>query len=195
MEPDNALLIATGQTSPESLRKKIEKIAGNDASVQMTDIVARRGLDPDVKQTAFLVGTVADAVGTFNYTVLGGGRIAPDPAWVSSHIATETVPILGSVTCNKLIFPQLTAALNEIVDRASPTRSTPVSTPAATTRASSPAPPRCPTTPSGWRWTSTSRATSGAPRGRWTATWSRSSSSGASPGAATGTTPTRCTSR
>ncbi|MFC4785796.1 M15 family metallopeptidase [Nocardioides sp. MAHUQ-72] len=117
MEPDNALLIATGQTSPESLRTKIERIAGNDASVQMTDIVARRGLDPDVKQTAFLVGTVADAVGTFNYTVLGGGRIAPDPAWVSSHIATQTVPILGSVTCNKLIFPQLTAALNEIVDR------------------------------------------------------------------------------
>jgi hypothetical protein len=27
------------------------------------------------------------------------------------------VPILGSVTCNKMIFPQLTAALNEITER------------------------------------------------------------------------------
>ena len=117
MKPGNALLITTGQTSPQSVRKPIEKAAGADASVQMLDVVAREGLDPDVQQTAFLVGTVADAVGTFNYTVLGGGRIAPDPAWVSSHISTESVPILGSVTCNRLVMPQLRAALEEIVSR------------------------------------------------------------------------------
>ena len=117
MKPGNALLVTTGQTAPASLRKPIERIAGGQASVQMLDAVARFGLDIKVQQTAFLVGTVADAVGTFNYTVLGGGRIAPEPAWVSSHIATGTVPILGSVTCNKLIFPQLEAALREIQDR------------------------------------------------------------------------------
>ena len=61
-----------------------------------------------------MTGGVADAVGTFNYTVLGGGRIAPDPSWEASHIAIETVPILGSVRCNKLLFPQLRAALREI---------------------------------------------------------------------------------
>jgi hypothetical protein len=117
MKPGNALLVTTGQTAPASLRKPIERIAGDEASVQMLDAVARFGLDIKVQQTAFLVGTVADAVGTFNYTVLGGGRIAPDPAWVASHIATGTVPILGTVTCNKLIFPQLEAALREIQDR------------------------------------------------------------------------------
>jgi hypothetical protein len=36
---------------------------------------------------------------------------------VASHITTQSVPILGSVTCNKLIFPQLRAALEEIVAR------------------------------------------------------------------------------
>ncbi len=117
MKPGNALIINTGTTAPLSLRKPIQRIAGGKASVQMLDAVARFGLDTSVQQTAFLVGSVADAVGTFNYTVLGGGRIAPDPAWVSSHIGTATVPILGSVTCNKLIFPQLTAALREIVER------------------------------------------------------------------------------
>src|SRR4029453_18383398 len=111
MKPGNALLVTTGQTAPASLRKPIERIAGDQASVQMLDAVARFGLDIKVQQTAFLVGTVADAVGTFNYTVLGGGRIAHDPAWVASHIATGSVPILGTVTCNKLIFPQLEAAL------------------------------------------------------------------------------------
>src|SRR6478735_10569225 len=117
MPRDNALLVTTGKTAPESLRKPIERLAGHGASVQMLDAVARYGLDPDVQQTAFVVGTIADAVGTFRYTVLGGGRIAPDPAWVASHITTQSVPILGSVTCNKLIFPQLTAALDEIVQR------------------------------------------------------------------------------
>jgi hypothetical protein len=117
MKSGNALLIRTGQTAPASLRKPIERIAGDRASVQMLDAVARFGLDTSVQQTAFLVGTVADAVGTFNYTVLGGGRIAPEPAWVSSHIATGTVPILGSVSCNKLMFPQLEAALREVQAR------------------------------------------------------------------------------
>ena len=101
----------------QSERAPIERIAGDQASVQMLDAVARFGLDTSVQQTAFLVGTVSDAVGTFNYTVLGGGRIAPDPAWVSEHIATGTVPIIGSVTCNRLIFPQLEAALREIEAR------------------------------------------------------------------------------
>ena len=117
MQQGNALLVTTGKTAPETVRKPIERIAGDGASVQMLDAVARYGLDPDVQQTAFVVGTIADAVGTFHYTVLGGGRIAPDPAWVASHITTQSVPILGNVTCNRLIFPQLTAALNEVVAR------------------------------------------------------------------------------
>ena len=116
LKSSNALLISTGKRSPQSLRKEIEKIAGDDASVQLLDAVARFGLDTSVQQTTFVTGSVGDAVGTFNYTVLGGGKIAPDPAWVASHIATQTVPILGSVTCNKLLFPQLRAALQEIVD-------------------------------------------------------------------------------
>ena len=49
--------------------------------------------------------------------MLSGGRIAPDSAWERDHIATEVVPILGSVTCNKAIFPQLKAALQEVIDR------------------------------------------------------------------------------
>ncbi|WP_343061523.1 M15 family metallopeptidase [Nocardioides luti] len=117
MKPDNAIVINTGQTSPESLRKKIEQLAGSKASVQMLDAVARYGLDPKVQQTAFLVGSVGEAVGTFNYSVLGGGRIAPEASWVAAHITTQQVPILGNVTCNKLIFPQLIAALNEVEAR------------------------------------------------------------------------------
>ena len=115
MTRGNALLIRTGSTAPITLRKPIERILrGTEASVQMTDVVAREGLDTGVEQTAVVVGTVGDAVGTFRYTVLGDGHIAPDPRWEATHIATRTVPILGSVTCNRLIFPQLEAALREV---------------------------------------------------------------------------------
>ncbi|MGN6780736.1 MAG: M15 family metallopeptidase, partial [Marmoricola sp.] len=118
MTPGNALLIRTGGTAPATLRRPIERILrGTEASVQMTDVVARVGLDPHVVQTAVVVGTIADAVGTYRYTVLGDGHIAPDPAWVRAHITTEAVPILGPVTCNKMIFPQLRAALEQVVQQ------------------------------------------------------------------------------
>ncbi len=118
MQPRNALIVAAYPLrAPESLRKPIERIVGDDASVQRVDIAARLGLDITVPQTAYLVGSVGDAVGIYNYTVLPGGRlIRPEPSWVRAHISTQVVPILGSVTCNTVIFPQLRAALQEIVD-------------------------------------------------------------------------------
>ena len=116
LQPGNALLVSTGQRSPQSLRKPIERIVGGQASIQALDIVAETGIDPGARVlSAYVVGTVADAVGVFNYTVIGGGRIAPDPAWERTHIATEQVPILGAVRCNKLMLPQLRAALEDVV--------------------------------------------------------------------------------
>ncbi len=114
----NGLLISTDEADPSVIRKTVQRIVGDTASIQDLDIASRVGLDPNVQQTAFLTGgSIADVVGTFSYGVLSGGRIAPDPAWVQANIATETVPILGSVTCNKAIFPQLEAALDEVVSR------------------------------------------------------------------------------
>jgi hypothetical protein len=117
MVPDNAVILSTSITSPERVTKPLKKLLGSAASVQRLDVVARLGLDPKAVQFANVVGTVAEAVGHYTYRVLGGGAIAPDPAWVASHIVTDTVPILGRVTCNRLLFPQLKAALAEVVAR------------------------------------------------------------------------------
>lgn len=114
MVADNALLIHTGETSPEALKGPIERLVGDGVSVQNLDAVARFGLDPDAFQNAVFYGDFADAVGVFRYTPIGGGRIAPEPSWVAEHITTGVVPILGSVTCNVAIFPQLEAALAEV---------------------------------------------------------------------------------
>lgn len=111
MIENNAMLITTGNTAPETIRPKIRKIVGDTASV----LFLAPELDITAQQTAFLTGgSVAQAVGTFNYTVLGGGRIQPDQAWVDANIRTEEVPILGRVTCHKAVLPQLRAALQEI---------------------------------------------------------------------------------
>lgn len=112
MHDDNALLISTGETAPRRVRPAIQRIVGAEASVQIL------APDPDtsVVQTAFLTGgSVATAVGSFTYRILDRGRIAPDPAWVAANIRTERVPILGEVTCHRVLFPQLRAALTEIV--------------------------------------------------------------------------------
>ena len=114
--PDNALLINTGSTAaPADLKEPIQRIVGSELSVQNLDAAARYGIDLDAFQTPVLVGAFAEAVGVFTYTPLPDGRIAPDPGWVRSHIVTEPVPILGSVTCNKYLMPQLRAALQEVV--------------------------------------------------------------------------------
>jgi hypothetical protein len=112
----NALVISTQPTSPQSMRGPIRRLVGGAGSVQMMDIASRLGLDPEAAHSVELVGTYADAVGTFRYTV-SGGRVIPDPAWVREHIVTATVPILGQVTCNKYLIPQLKAALGEVVSR------------------------------------------------------------------------------
>ena len=117
MVPGNALLVNTGIAAPLSLRKPIQKILGSKASVQMLDAVARFGLDPNAAQIAVPTGgSVATAVGVFPYRLVGN-RVVPDPAWVAANIRTEEVPILGRMTCNRIMFPQLRAALREVVER------------------------------------------------------------------------------
>jgi hypothetical protein len=53
-------------------------------------------------------------IGTMAFRILRNGFIEPDPAWVSANVATGTVPILGTVVCHRIMFPQLGAALHEI---------------------------------------------------------------------------------
>jgi hypothetical protein len=44
-----------------------------------------------------------------------GDSVALDPTWVASNIATESVPALGRVTCNRAVLPALRGALTEVV--------------------------------------------------------------------------------
>jgi len=111
---DNALLVSTGTYTPSALAKEMRQVLGDKASLTILALE----FDVDGYQTAVLTGSsVASKVGSFSYTRGPNGTIRPDDRWIAEYIRTEPVPILGNVTCNKGILPQLRAALNEIVQR------------------------------------------------------------------------------
>jgi hypothetical protein len=45
------------------------------------------------------------------------GYLTLDPAWVRRNIDTQRVPLLGSVTCNVALFPQIRGVVDELVER------------------------------------------------------------------------------
>jgi hypothetical protein len=53
-------------------------------------------------------------IGTMHFEILRNGFIRPDPQWVADNIVIAQVPILGNVTCNRLLIPRLAGALTEI---------------------------------------------------------------------------------
>ncbi|HYP24402.1 MAG TPA: M15 family metallopeptidase, partial [Actinomycetota bacterium] len=62
-----------------------------------------------------LVGSSSGGlIGTLHFEVAEDGFIRPDPAWVAANIAHADMPIIGSVTCHRLLIPQLHAALAEV---------------------------------------------------------------------------------
>lgn len=56
----------------------------------------------------------ARLLGSFTYSANPDGSINEQTSWVRANIVTRMVPILGPVTCNKLMFPQLIGALTSL---------------------------------------------------------------------------------
>jgi hypothetical protein len=114
MPEGNAMVISTDLVDPAKVQPQIKALAGDKATVQI--LGPGRNLDPHAALTAVLTGgSVAQAVGSFTYTVNPDGSVNPDPRWVQAYIRTEQVPILGAVRCNKAMLPQLRAALQDVV--------------------------------------------------------------------------------
>jgi hypothetical protein len=113
MLPDNAVLVSTRGGDPVAVAETLRRRLHGRATV--SSLVGTS--QPEGRQTAFLTGSsVADAVGSFTYRYHPDGSVEPDPSWVAADLRTETVPILGRVTCHKVMLPQLRGALQEVVD-------------------------------------------------------------------------------
>jgi hypothetical protein len=111
LHPQTGILLSAGKQDPLQLAAAVRSVVGSRGNIDLLS-------NPTQSPTAFLTGSsAARAFGAFSYHYFPDGTIAPDPAWVHANIRTETVPILGAVTCHRLMFHQLRAALQEVVAR------------------------------------------------------------------------------
>ena len=109
LQPTTAVVVtAVEGKDPVVLAEEVRKIVGDAAQVDLLS-------PPTQNPVAFLSGSkAAKAFGAFSYRYFPDGTIAPDAQWVSENIVTGTVPIMGRVTCHRLMLPQLRGALEEV---------------------------------------------------------------------------------
>lgn len=113
---DNATLIAASSPDPSRLAARIRKLVPREVKLALVGgaAPASAGAQQPGRTARLTWGPLSRAVGSFRYVARPDGTVQPDPAWVASYIRTESVPILGRITCNRAVFPQLRAALSEV---------------------------------------------------------------------------------
>lgn len=103
------VLLTAGKADPGTLAAEARKAVGDDGAVDLLAL-------PTSSPFAFLTGSrAAKAFGAFSYRYYPDGTIVPDARWVRENIVSEQVPLLGTITCHRLMFPQLRGALNDVV--------------------------------------------------------------------------------
>src|SRR5947209_6680826 len=107
LPPPNGLVLSGGKDDPTPLVLDVRKAVANDARVDLLRAPAER-------MSFFDVGDARRRLGSLTYQVMPDGSVLVDAKWVTGNIVTQTVPIIGRMTCHKAMFPQLIKALNEI---------------------------------------------------------------------------------
>jgi hypothetical protein len=103
----NAALLTAGTKDPAALAAAARRVVGPGVTIHL--------LTQPATPYAFLTGSsAARAFGAFSYRWYDDGTIEPDARWVAANIVNATVPILGRVTCHRLMVPQLRHALADV---------------------------------------------------------------------------------
>jgi hypothetical protein len=109
-QPRYALLDPTA----DALARHI--VAGLRASISGPMRIRLPGETPYLRQGDAVLPPVIlkQLFGEFAARPDAGGTLRVDPTWRRRYVESRDVPILGRVTCNRSIFPQLVGALTEI---------------------------------------------------------------------------------
>lgn len=108
--PRTLMIGVRRKTKIDELRERLRSLA---PGAHIRPLVATR--TPSITSpTAIAQGPL---IGSMTYRIRKDGFIEPDPAWVEANIVNASVPILGTVTCHRLLVPQLAAALSAIERR------------------------------------------------------------------------------
>ena len=107
LAPTTGVLLTSGKGDPAKLAASVRRVVGRGGKIHL--------LTQPETPYAFLTGSkAAKAFGAFSYQWFDDGTIQPDARWVSANIVRAKVPIIGTVTCHRLMVPQLRAALAEV---------------------------------------------------------------------------------
>jgi D-alanyl-D-alanine carboxypeptidase len=105
-------LLLVGADPDASIGEIGDALAAAFPNAQVRRLLPSELISPgDPQATGAAYGGV---IGYMRFKTLPNGFIEPDPTWIATNIATGEVPLIGTVTCHRLIFPQLHAALAEI---------------------------------------------------------------------------------
>jgi hypothetical protein len=107
LPPPNGLVLSGGKDDPTPLVLDVRKSVAKDARVDLLRAPAEH-------MSFFNVGDARRRLGSLTYQVMPDGKVSVDPKWVADNIVTQTVPIIGRMTCHKAMLPQLVKALTEI---------------------------------------------------------------------------------
>jgi hypothetical protein len=108
LTPDTGVVLSARAADSAVLASEARKVTGRYARIDLLTA-------PTANPVAFLTGSrAAKAFGAFSYRYYSDGTIEPDARWVAENIRTARVPILGLVTCHRLMLPQLSAALRDV---------------------------------------------------------------------------------
>ena len=114
MHEGNAVLVSVSDgADPGEVADGLRRALGRKVAVQELAATAQ----DTGPQSAYLTGgSVAEAVGSFTFRPKPDGTVTVDPSWVAANIRTEEVPVLGRVTCHRVMLPQLRGALTDVVE-------------------------------------------------------------------------------
>lgn len=116
-KPIEMLIVGTdGDFDPLELAGDLKEIAPRSRLLPLVQVISGDSLAAGEAPQPIPQGRAeAGLGGTMTFTILEDGWIRPDAAWVEANLVQASVPIVGTVTCHRVMMPQLVAALDEIV--------------------------------------------------------------------------------
>ncbi len=103
--PDTLLVAVADDADPATVMAQVTEAVGGEAMLLE---------EPEVQQQPPPGHVHSTTLESFSYQSVGDGTIRIDPGWVARNIVSVDMPILGRVTCHRVIIDQLHAALVEI---------------------------------------------------------------------------------
>jgi hypothetical protein len=106
--PSILIVGASPRSKPKALKRRLVRLAPKARISALSEAA------PALRPPQPIGVAEGGLIGVMSFRILKNGFIEPDPDWVAANVVQAEVPILGSVTCHRIVIPQLAAALAQL---------------------------------------------------------------------------------